>query len=418
MTSAAPDRTPSLERIIRREDLRRVVEGFVGLGLESIGLFDTRGARYEVVATEGAPTSTWEQLPVELLAAFQEGERTAAVGDRRYGMRPAFAGADRVGVFIFGRPAEEWSADGSDPMVDAICGALATVLQSGFATWVTSELHLATSESAHQALEQQNEELQRAVDHLKEIDALKSNFLATVSHELRTPLTSVIGFAEMLLNGVAGDMTEDQAEYVQTILDRGEELLRLITQILEMSKMEAGTVRLLIEPCALDDIVFRAFKSVEIAARKAKVKLRHDLPDDLPVLAADPGKVQQVLINLLSNAVKFNGSGGEVVVSAERAPIRRPFEEEDYFGAEVDDAMRITVRDSGVGIAPDQLNRIFDAFYQVDGTATREHGGAGLGLSIVKKLVEAHGGDVWAVSEVGEGTAFSFTLPVANRVGP
>ncbi len=221
----------------------------------------------------------------------------------------------------------------------------------------------------------------------------------------------------MLLQGIAGDLNEEQGEYVQTILDRGEELLRLITQILEMSRMEMGTVRLSLTSMSVLPVVERALSSVHIAAKKAGVIIRHEIGVGMPDVVIDPDKVQQVLVNLISNAVKFNREGGEVVVSTELAPIRRPFEDEDFFGAEVDDAMMVTVRDTGIGIKSEQLERIFEAFYQGDSTSTREHGGAGLGLSIVRKLVEAHGGEVWAESSIGVGTSFFFTVPLASPGG-
>jgi signal transduction histidine kinase len=132
----------------------------------------------------------------------------------------------------------------------------------------------------------------------------------------------------------------------------------------------------------------------------------------LPKVLFDPAKLQRVLVNLLGNAIKFSPKGSEVVVEAALAPIRRPFEEETLFGEEIADAVRITVHDHGIGIAPDQLARIFEAFYQVDAGPTRRHGGAGLGLSIVRNLVRAHGGDVWAESTLGRGTRMHFTLPV------
>jgi len=278
---------------------------------------------------------------------------------------------------------------------------------------VTSQMHLAASAESHRDLTHRNAELQRAVEHLQQLDKLKSNFLATVSHELRTPLTSVIGFSEMLLEGLAGDLGEEQREYVQTILDRGEELLSLITHLLEMSRLEEGSVRLDLRACTVPGLLDRAIDAVRLSADKGALQLRYE-PSALPSVVADPEKIQRVLVNLLGNAIKFTPAGGTVMVEACRAPIRRPFQEETLFGEEDPDAVRITVRDSGIGMAPDQLGRIFEAFYQVDAGPTRAHGGAGLGLSIVSNLVAAHGGEVWAESEPGRGTAVHFTLPVAS----
>ncbi|KIG12433.1 Two-component hybrid sensor and regulator [Enhygromyxa salina] len=424
----APDRRPPLERLVRRDDLRRTLTPFLGeqFGcIDGMAVFDHEGVLF--VQVGASPMQHWEQLPPEALAALRRGgSRKFGLGGHKYVVRPCFAGADRVGSFVVAMPGgdsessgahEHPSEDGErSPLLvvtDALSGVLGAVLQAGFATWVTSEMHLAASESNHRALQQRNAELERAVAHLREVDQLKSNFLATVSHELRTPLTSIIGFSEMLAKGIAGPLNEEQTEYANTILERGEELLRLITQVLEMSKMEVGTMRLSLASVELSEVVGRAFSAASISADRARVHLVQELDPEIPRVVVDADKIQQVLINLISNAIKFNRPDGCVIVRAELAPMRRPFEE-DFFGEETADALRVTVSDTGIGIPEDQLSRIFDAFYQVDASSTRQHGGAGLGLSIVRKLIEAHGGEAWAESIVGAGTTFHFTLPIAD----
>lgn len=380
--------------------------------LDGLAVFDRDGLRY--VQVGGGPMQHWEQLPPEALAALRRaGARDFGVGEHLFAVRPCFAGADRVGSLVVSG-ARAGGVSNLPALTEALVGVLGAVLQAGFATWVTSEMHLAASESNHRALSQRNAELERAIAHLREVDQLKSNFLATVSHELRTPLTSIIGFSEMLAKGIAGPLNQEQTEYANTILDRGEELLRLITQILEMSKMELGTMRLSLAPCSLAEVVGRAFSAASIPAERARVHFVEELGAHLPKVLIDPDKVQQVLVNLISNAIKFNRPGGQVIVRAEFAPMRRPFEE-DFFGEEAADALRVSVSDTGIGIPEDQLSRIFDAFYQVDSSSTREHGGAGLGLSIVRKLIEAHGGEVWVESIVGAGATFHFTLPIAEQ---
>lgn len=414
----APDRRPPLERLVRRDDLARALGPFLqgSFGpLDGLAMFDRDGLRY--VQIGGGPMQHWEQLPPEALDALRRpGARDFGLGQHVFAIRPCFAGADRVGCFAASMARDESGLDTEElpAIADALVGVLGAVLQAGFATWVTSEMHLAASESNYRALQQRNAELERAIAHLREVDQLKSNFLATVSHELRTPLTSIIGFSEMLAKGLAGSLNDEQTEYANTILERGEELLRLITQMLEMSKMEMGTMRLSLEPNHLADVVGRAFSAATIPAERARVHLVQELGADLPQVLIDPDKVQQVLVNLISNGIKFNRPDGHVMVRAEFAPMRRPFEE-DFFGEEVADALRVSVSDTGIGIPEDQLSRIFDAFYQVDSSSTREHGGAGLGLSIVRKLIEAHGGEVWVESINGVGTTFHFTLPIAER---
>lgn len=414
------DRVAQLADLIHPRDLASTLGAFIDdtadAVVDGVLLFDRGGVRHGGATSAASPMHTWEQLPAEAWAALRSGG-VAQFGLARhlFEVRTMYAGTDRAGFLVIacvcGRDDQRAAR-----LAQALTGVVAQLLQSGFATWVTSEMHLATSESAHRALTQQNAELERAVAHLRELDQLKSNFLATVSHELRTPLTSVIGFSEMLVEGLAGPLNPEQTEYIRTILHRGEELLALITQVLEMSQLEVGAVKLRLSAQPLDVIVGRAIEVVQLAADNAGVRLIDALAA-VPEVVVDAEKLQRVLQNLIGNAIKFCRSGGNVTVSAAIAPIRKPFDAETLFGEEANDALRVTVRDTGSGIEENQLQRIFEAFYQVDASSTRQHGGAGLGLSIVKNLVQAHGGDVWAQSEVGVGTAFHFTIPVV-AAGP
>lgn len=414
MQAGAADRTPTLDQLIRPQDLERALRPSLELGANGLVLFSVAGAPYGGATSPDSPLAEWEVLPAEAQVAAEGGRGSFVFQGHHFEIRPVYAGADRVGFLLCSIATSDGRLAGIEAFADAMIATLGQIMQSAFATWVTSEMHLAASESSYLAMKRQNAELQRAVEHLREIDKLKSNFLATVSHELRTPLTSVIGFSEMLLEGLAGDLNTDQSEYVRTILERGEELLKLITQILEMSRLEVGAIRLDLGPRTVGGLVDKAFETVKLTAQKASVNLGSDVGPDVGAVLVDGDKVHQVLVNLLSNAIKFTRPGGQVRVAARPAPIRRPFTEETLFGEEVHDAVLVTVTDTGVGIPKEQLERIFEAFYQVDGGSTREHGGAGLGLSIVRNLVTAHGGEVWAESATGVGTSFHFTLPVTE----
>ncbi len=405
------DRAPPLGELIGTPELQRCLGAWRVAGIDALIVFDEQGRAHARATEPGSPAAAWEQLPPEAAAALRrQGAPQFGVDEHLCAVRPLFAGSDRVGALVV-----LWrvSTPGAEALVEPIVVAVGQILQSAYAAWVTSELHLQTSASAWRAMAQQNAELTRAVEHLRQLDQLKGNFLATVSHELRTPLTSVIGFSEMLLEGIAGELNPEQADYVRTILSRGEELLQLITQVLEMSQLEAGAVRLELRPMAVAVLVAKAIDAVALAAQGAEVTLRAELPP-LPPVLVDAEKLQRVLVNLLGNAIKFSPRGAAVVVQAATAPIRRPFEAETLFGEEAHDAVRISVVDQGIGIAPEQLSRVFEAFYQVDAGPTRRHGGAGLGLSIVRNLVVAHGGEVWADSRVGAGTTMSFTVPLAS----
>jgi signal transduction histidine kinase len=407
------DRSPPLDELARREDLERCLAPFVDDVVDGVMLFGVDGVPHAGRAADRSPLARWEQAPPEAITA-SHARGSFGFDDHVFDVRPVYASTDRVGLLVISRRADLCQPR-DERLADALGDVVSQLLQAGYATWVTSQLHMAVSESSSRALAQRNAELERAVVHLREVDELKSNFLATVSHELRTPLTSVIGFSEMLLDGLAGELAPEQADYVRTIMARGEELLALITQVLEMSKLESGAVRLDLRVHPLAHIVQRAVQTIEVSAERAGVEIvvEDEFITTVRVLA-DAEKVQRILLNLLGNAIKFSPEGGQVSICAQAAPIKRPFREETLFGEEADDALRITVRDAGQGIPDDQLERVFEAFYQADSTSTRQHGGAGLGLSIVKSLVSAHGGDVWVESQVGIGTAVHFTLPIAS----
>lgn len=411
MSSAGPvDRVPPLGELLDPAELRPCLQPLLGDGLAAIAVFAEDGARLLDVCVPGSPAAAWELIPPEAALALGRADERGlecTIADRRAHVWPLVVGGERVGALVV-------LGDAAVRGVVAVPAFLARLLQSSYAAWVTSELHLQSSATAWRAMAQQNAELVRAVEHLKQLDQLKSNFLATVSHELRTPLTSVIGFSEMLVEGIAGPLNPEQAEYVRTILARGEELLSLITHVLEMSQLEARAVRLDLRPVDLHAAALRAIETLRLAAEQAQVAI-HIAPATVGSVLADPEKLQRILVNLVGNAIKFSPRGQTVEISAAAAPIRRPFEEVTLFGEELHDAVRVSVRDHGIGIAHDQLTRVFEAFYQVDSGPTRRHGGTGLGLSIVKNLVVAHGGEIWAESEIGRGTTMHFTLPLASE---
>jgi signal transduction histidine kinase len=266
---------------------------------------------------------------------------------------------------------------------------------------MSARMHMATIEEAGRELTEKNRRLAQAVERLTEADRVKSNFLATVSHELRTPLTSVIGYSEMLLEGIAGPLNDEQREYVRTVMEKGDQLLQLITGILDISRMEAGQMKFEKLPFDLAEIVSVALSTIAPHARQKKLNLSCDLPDDLPRLLGDRDKIRQVLLNLMGNAVKFTPEGGSISILA------TPFVDGPA------SVVRVGVRDTGIGVAPEHQQRVFDPFFQVDNSSTREYGGTGLGLNIVRRFIEAHTGRVWVESEPGKGAAFYFTLPMA-----
>ncbi|MFN0062873.1 MAG: ATP-binding protein [Myxococcaceae bacterium] len=281
---------------------------------------------------------------------------------------------------------------------------LEALVASGQKTYLTSQLHIEATLETNRDLETNNQRLQLLNARLQDLDRLKSSFLATVSHELRTPLTSIIGYSEMLGEGLAGPLNPEQIEYARTITEKGESLLRLITSILDLSQIEAGTVKLNFEPLDLADIAQAALSSVRPQAQKKGVGLEVAVAPFVNKRAVgDRDKLRQIIVNLLGNSVKFTRAGGRVLVQVSAPALQAELRQEGY---------RIDVEDTGIGIPQDQLERIFQSFYQVDHSSTREFGGAGLGLSIVKSYVEGHGGKVQVRSEVGKGSRFTVVLPL------
>lgn len=293
-------------------------------------------------------------------------------------------------------------------------GTLDLILFSGHKALLTSSVHLASVRESFRDLEDKNSRLQEAYDRLKELDRLKSNFLATVSHELRTPLTSIIGYSEMLVEGIAGEMSAEQREFVRTIHEKGEQLLELITSLLDLSKLESGTLAMRKSDVTIEHVVSDVLHTVSPAARKKGVTVSSTVEAGVPKLWADPTRLRQIVLNLVDNAMKFTPQGGTVRVSVQTTTME--VEPDDEEGGLVllrskQPAVEIRVTDNGIGIPDSEKSKVFDAFYQVDSRATRQAGGTGLGLSIVKRLVEGHDGRVWVEDNEPKGAVFVVTIP-------
>jgi signal transduction histidine kinase len=264
-------------------------------------------------------------------------------------------------------------------------------------------------ESRHneRALAAKNTELRRAT-------RLKSEFLANMSHELRTPLNAIIGFSDLMLTEGVGEVSPQQREFLEAVLRNGRHLLALINGVLDLSKIEAGRMSLSLAPTDLREAITGAVTDTASLRSAKRQEVWLEL-DDRPLnVVADGVRVRQVLFNLLSNASKFTGEGGTIILSAlsTRAPMAPPA---DRAGDErklvTKDVVWVSVADTGIGIAPDEMPKLFQEFSQVDSSASRKAQGTGLGLALSKKLVEMHGGTIGAESLPGRGSTFWFILP-------
>ena len=265
----------------------------------------------------------------------------------------------------------------------------------------TETIELLRTFSTQSALAIQNARLFQEIEHksrqLEAASRHKSEFLANMSHELRTPLNAVIGFSEVLLQRMFGELNEKQDEYLTDIYASGQHLLSLINDILDLSKIEAGRMELAPALFHLPSALENAVTLVKERAARHGITLQVDLEPQLGEVVGDERKIKQVLLNLLSNAVKFTPDGGRITLTAGRN----------------DNAIEIAVTDTGIGIASEDQTAIFEEFRQVGADETRKQEGTGLGLTLARKFVELHGGRIWVESEVGRGSTFTITLPMS-----
>jgi two-component system, sensor histidine kinase and response regulator len=252
---------------------------------------------------------------------------------------------------------------------------------------------LTTSLERH--VDERTHALQMANEKLQEHDRLKSAFVSIVSHELRTPMAAIKGYVENMLEGMPGPLTEKQTYYLTRVLHNVERLTRMLDDLLDLSRIEAGRVELNVGPVLLQELIVEVVEGFQSIARRKLITLHAYADKTLPVIRADRDKLHQIFTNLLQNAIKCTRNGGEVELNAK---VR-------------DDAVLVCVSDNGIGIHPDELEKIFDTFYRGRGVS-EDARGAGLGLAITKRFVELHGGRIWVESSLSEGSQFYLTIPI------
>ena len=248
------------------------------------------------------------------------------------------------------------------------------------------------------SLQRSNRLLFEANEELKRATQAKSEFLANMSHELRTPLNVIIGFSELMRDEVPGQINNEQRQCLDDVLGSSQHLLNLINDVLDLSKIEAGTAKFRLSSLELAEVIEPLARTMLPVLAPRQQSLDIKVEEGLPLVRINKAKISEVLLNLLSNATKFTPERGELRIEAVRE----------------DNWCRVSVIDSGIGIKQEDQEQIFEPFYQLDNSLTRGKGGTGLGLALVRQIVDKHGGRVWVESEYGQGSRFTFTLPLAE----
>lgn len=271
------------------------------------------------------------------------------------------------------------------------------------------------NENLEKKVMERTEEFEKINRELERANQLKGRFISNMSHELRTPLNSIIGFSDVLLERTFGDLSENQERYVKNIFSAGKHLLELINNVLDIAKIEAGKYEMVYETFPIGTIADEVINIMKPLAENKFIEIVVSIGEGISDVTADKVKLKQILYNLLSNAIKFTPEGGKIgitIAMEENIDGRYPWA---IPGLEF---VRFSVWDTGIGIGPEDKEKIFDEFEQADSTFSRKYGGVGLGLALTKKLIELHGGNITLESTLGEGSTFSFLIPVTSPVEP
>lgn len=312
-------------------------------------------------------------------------------GIRFFAGFPLRAGEESVGVLCVFSYLPVKIDPGRLNLVRDVCGPLSLALENA-RLYKQEKLH---TEELERRVQERTAELQVAMERALAADRIKSAFLATMSHELRTPLNSIIGFTGILLQGLAGPLNEEQQKQLGMVQGSSRHLLALINDVLDISKIEAGQLRLSVSSFEPQASIAKVASVVAPLAGKKSLDLRLEVAPDLPSMTGDQGRFEQVLLNLVNNAVKYTDHG-QVLIRASRADDR---------------TIQVAVSDTGIGIKEEDLPRLFQPFFQVDMGVARKYEGTGLGLSITRKLLDLMGGTIAVRSEVGRGSTFTVSIP-------
>jgi PAS domain S-box-containing protein len=412
MFAEAQERGQVLDRLYRvmasmqvslnsQDRLRAFVEGVhevLGFDRFYVALASPDLAAFEVVAAAGV--EMFERLPLTpaagpLYHAFATRQPLAILSDEDLRRVPPVGAEYRDRAYFRSRRFIVAPLIAGDRVIGVASADNKTTRRP--ITPASVELFTLVSQQLATALEEAQlyAEVERKSAELESANRHKSEFLANMSHELRTPLNAIIGFSEVLSERMFGELNEKQADYLKDIHASGQHLLSLINDILDLSKIEAGRMELEVTEFHLPIAIDNALTLVRERAARRSIALHTTVDDRLGQVQGDERKIRQVLLNLLSNAIKFTPEGGRIEVGA------KP----------VNGSAEVSVSDTGVGIAPEDQESVFEEFRQV-GTADKKVEGTGLGLALSRKFIELHGGKIWVKSQIGEGSTFTFTMPV------
>jgi diguanylate cyclase (GGDEF)-like protein len=394
----------------RSLELKEILENTLDKILEvmqfqagAIRLVDPEGAKLVLKASRGLPpdfTQKYKEIPVEDMIAGQVATSGYPVVIEDAHLSPhQDSPIFRMGfISLVAIPLKS-----KDRVVGTMTGA--SRVPRSFAP---QDLELMTSIGNQLSIAIENATLytqtKAVVEQLKEADRFKSEFLSNISHELRAPLTSIIGYSELLLDQVTGELSSRQGEYIANIQNSGTHLLEIINNLLDLSKIRAGKMEMHFGEFSMRNLILSCMKAVTPLASKKGQNLEPRMEEGSLVINADEIKVKQILLNLLSNAIKFTHHGGTIIIDARSSVL------------EEQPAIEVSVIDTGIGIKQDDLHKIFEEFRQADSSYTRQYPGTGLGLPIARRFVEMHGGQIKVESQFGKGSRFTFVLP--KRIEP
>jgi signal transduction histidine kinase len=256
--------------------------------------------------------------------------------------------------------------------------------------------------ASHAAIAVENAQL---FEKVKEVNEAKSEFMSTASHELKIPMTSIKGFAKLMQMGAGGDLSEQQQNFLNVITNNVDRMAQLVNDLLDVSRIEAGRIRLELHDIQITDVIQEVVQTVQNQIESKQLSLNLDLADNLPELRADHGRMVQIVTNLVSNAYKYTPAGGQITITAKS------------YNGEIP-GVAVTVQDTGYGISEEDQLKLFTTFFRSADDRIREEPGTGLGLTITKKMIESHGGELTFESVLGQGSAFTFTMPLVCKIPP